>query len=198
MRITFFAPTIVGYLGWPDALYLRGLAGGLADARHDVRVVEERRNPHLTTTLRQLGSAPERAFYDIFPHLQRNTFDPRRGAQLLEWFTREIALLDVAVVVDGIDEQLVQWLAEIHLDGLTRLFIRFGSTGARHAAEVLSGFDAVLSPEQPLELDNWRRLPLTLAELDTPLVVGACRPTVDQRVAVEMFETTVSNVRGVR
>jgi hypothetical protein len=110
LRVTLFPGSIVGYAVHPEALLTRGLAHGLAERGHDVRIVEERQNDLLKRTLLEVGAGPSRHFHDHFKKFQYHTYEPRTGAQLLEWVTRELALIDVGVAVDGVEQELCRWL----------------------------------------------------------------------------------------
>ncbi|MFW6074552.1 MAG: hypothetical protein ACOC9Y_03090, partial [Chloroflexota bacterium] len=94
MRITFFPASAIGHVGYPEAILIRGLAHGLLEQGHDVRLVEERRNPVLTRSLEHEGSAVSRHVFDAHPTLAIHTFTPRTGAPLMEWISRELSLVD--------------------------------------------------------------------------------------------------------
>lgn len=144
MRITFFAPTFVGYLGWPEALYARGLAHALAHAGHTVRALEERRNRHMTQTLERAGATPAREFFTAFQALQYTTYEPVRGARLTEWTARELALVDVAVVTQGTAPDLIDQIAAISREGLLRVYLTFEQGNC--ISEAAHALDAIFAP----------------------------------------------------
>lgn len=198
MRITFFAPTVIGYLAWPDALYARGLASALACAGHDVRVLEERRNRYFVETLRGAGAQPVRHFDAHFPHVQHHTYEPLHGARLLEWVAREVALLDVAVVVAGADDELTGWVANLTRAGLTRVFLAFDALRERPHALNLSLFDGVLAPYPVDGAANWRFLPRTIAPADGTLAPGATGDIVSGSAAAAAFNDAIAAMRAPR
>jgi hypothetical protein len=188
MRITFFVESVVGYVDNPTALLVRGLAHGLAQRGHDVRVVEERNNHALARTLRQAGAEPLRHFHDAFPELQRHTYEPRSGPPLLEWVSREIALIDVAVAVHGAETELCRWLANLTRERLPRIFLTLDpqrlddEASARDAVPL---FDAVFAPSQPAADLEWRLIPPCIAtqDRDAGLLDG-----IDRRIALDLVD----------
>lgn len=168
LRVTFFVNSIIGYVENPAALYTRALANGLAVLGSDVRVVEERQNDAFTRTLRATGSAASRHVYERFPLLQYSTYEPRTGASLLEWLTREVSLIDTAVAVQGVDGELARWIANITRAGLTRAFLIWDPvaiTAERMAELELDKYDVILSPA-PLAGLAWLPIRPSLAEQD--------------------------------
>jgi hypothetical protein len=194
LKVTIFAPTVIGYVAWPDALFVRGLAGALADRGHDVRVVEERRNRYFSETLRVAGSTPSREFFDSFPLVQHHTYEPRSGARLLEWVTREIALLDVAVAVAGIDEELQHLLGSLVHPGLSRVFVAFGDVPSDQAAH-LAAYDGLLSPRATHDTARWFPLPATVATSDQARLDG---PSAAHDDVAEAFERAIAALRDAR
>ena len=153
----------------PSALYTRALAAALADLGHDVRVAEARQNHPFTRTLRAEGSSTARQFYRDFRAFQHHTFEPRAGAPLLEWVSRELALIDIAVAVHGLDAELCRWLANVMRDGLRRAFLTFEP--ARLTASVaeqldVARFDALLAPAAPAAALPWSLVPRSIAKED--------------------------------
>ncbi|HUG16354.1 MAG TPA: hypothetical protein VMM78_15225 [Thermomicrobiales bacterium] len=149
LRVTFFTGSVIGYVDNPAALLTRGLAHGLALRGHDVRVVESRRNPAFVRTMEQAGAAAARHFFDAFPTIQYHTYEPRSGASLLEWVTREIALLDVAVAVGGLDRELCRWIANVSRQRLLRAYLPWtlADVAPKRLLELeIALFDAVLAP----------------------------------------------------
>lgn len=169
MKLTFFAPTVVGYIAYPDALYVRGLAQALGDHGHIVRVVEPRQNHAFTSTLRAVGSAAARQFHADFTGFQHHTFEPSTGGRLLEWVTRELALIDAAIAVDGLDDELTRWLANVTRPGLQRAYWTLHpETLTDNLAQrlQLALFDMVLAPRQPVADVPWRPIQRTIAPAD--------------------------------
>lgn len=169
MKITLFPGSIVGYAAHPEALLTRGLAHGLAERGHDVRIVEERQNELLKRTLLEVGSEPSRHFHDHFKKFQYHTYEPRTGAQLLEWVTRELALIDVSVAVDGVEQELCRWLGNVNRAGLIRAFLTYDPDSLdshRAAALDIDKYDIVIAPSRPAADLPWTELPLALAPQD--------------------------------
>lgn len=172
-RITFFCGSVIGYRGDPAALPTRALADALGRRGHIVRLTEERMNAAFTQTLREVGGDAVRTIHDTFPHMQMHAWETRQGAQLLEWLTRELALVDVAVVVDGAGELLTEWVAMIERRGLVRVYLHWESealSSERAAALHLDRFDLVLSAADGA-------LPYALAPQD--IAAGITMPDVD-------------------
>jgi hypothetical protein len=169
VKITFFAPTVVGYIAYPDALYVRGLAQALGERGHSVRVVEPRQNHAFASTLRAVGAAAARQFHADFTGFQHHTFEPSTGGRLLEWVTREVALIDAAVVVEGLDDELTRWLANVSRPGLQRAYWTLHPDALTDELAVrlqLTLFDAVLAPSEPAADLPWRRVCRTVAAAD--------------------------------
>lgn len=149
-------------------MYTRALANGLAVLGHDIRVVEQRQNEPLARTLRAAGAGASRHVYERFPLLHYSTYEPRTGAPLLEWLSREVSLIDVAVAVQGVDTELARWIANISREGLTRAFLAWEPEGIDddRAAELeLEKYDFILSPE-PVAGLPWLAVSPSLAEQD--------------------------------
>lgn len=195
LKITFFAGSVVGYVDNPAALHTRALAHGLALRGNDVRVVEERQNQFFTRTLRAVGAGASRHFHEQFRAIQHATYEPRSGAPLLEWVTREVALIDVAVVADDAPVELTRWLANVTRNGLTRALLAWQPellTAARAAELELGRLDLVLAPEQPAaDALAWLPIARPVASQDAlPTIAGELRGT-EPIVAAEEFERLV-------
>jgi hypothetical protein len=163
---------------------------------NEVRVVEERQNQAFTRTLRQVGAGPARHFHDTFRAIQHHTYEPRTGAPLLEWVTREIALIDVAVAVEGLGRELCRWLANVSRDGIVRAYLTFdpdGLTNDTAAALELDKLDLVLAPSRPAATLRWKAVPLAIAEADRAAGLLPNAPQdADAIVAAERFEVAVA------
>jgi hypothetical protein len=196
LRISFFAGSVVGYVDNPSAIYTRGLALGLALRGNDVRVVEERRNAALTRTLRAVGSSAVRHFHEQFEALQHTTYEPRTGARLLEWVTRELALIDVAVAVDGLEDELCRWIANVSRERIRRAYLTWQPDQISEAVVQrleLERFDVILAPTKPMPELPWRRIEMVVAEPDraaglTPAVLAAGQDPV---AAATTFERAI-------
>lgn len=199
--------SVVGYVGNPAALPTRALAHGLALRGNDVRVVEERQNHAFVRTLREHGSEPSRHFHEHFAALQHTTWETRTGAPLLEWVTREVALIDVAVVVAGVNDEVCQWIANITRAGLTRVYVDWEPqllSDANAARLQLANFELILSPAQPEAHVQWMPIALSLAGADADAgladhVPASRDPLVKPITAAAEFERLVQSapVRSV-
>lgn len=168
LKITFFVNSIIGYVNNPAALYTRALANSLTILGNDIRVVEPRQSEPLARTLRTVGAGASRHMYERFPLVQYSTYEPRSGAQLLEWMTREFALIDLAVVVQGADEELTRWAANITREGLSRAFLAWqpeGLTPTMVSDLEIAKFDFICGPAPVADLP-WVEVQPTLAEQD--------------------------------
>jgi hypothetical protein len=204
LRVTFFPGSIVGYLDHPQALLTRGLAHGLAERGNDVRIVEERQNPIIKRSLLAHGSEPSRHFYEHFSHMQYHTYEPRSGAQLLEWVTRELALIDVGVAVDGVEQELCRWLGNVTRAGLIRAFLTYDPdslTSERAAALDIDKFDIVIAPSKPAANLPWTEIAPTLAPADdVEGIRSEVRSQIDSTLSdpdsvAQTFEQIVSIMR---
>lgn len=200
MKITFFVNSIVGYVANPAALYTRALAHGLALRGNEVRIVESRQNDQVTRTLREAGSRAARHVYDAFTSFQYTSFEPRSGARLLEWVTREVALIDVAVAVGGLDDELCRWLANITRENLTRTYLTWEPDRLSHERASfleIDKFDLVLSPSSPLAELHWKSVERSVAQQDRGTATGGFADTLTTDVhdpldAARSFEHVVS------
>lgn len=204
MKFTFFVESAVGFVENPAVVLTRGLAHGLSLRGNEVRIVEERQNAAFARTLRVVGAAASRHFYDGFRTIQHHTFEPRSGAALLEWVTRELALIDVAVAVAGVNDELCRWLANVSQEGLTRTYLTFEPetlTDEIVASLELDKFDFVLAPREPVAKIAWRQIVTTVAGQDrVPLVEDHVTPIdadVDPIRAAEVFEAAVAQTPGL-
>lgn len=200
MKITYFTESVVGYVDNPTAIYTRGLAHGLSLRGNDIRIVEQRQNAAFARTLQVAGSVAARHFYETFRTVQHHTYEPRRGAHLLEWITRELALIDVAVAVGGIDPELCRWLANISREGLVRAYLTFEPellTEEAVTALKLDRFDVILAPRQPAAAVVWQPIEVGVAgqDRDAALAQSITYPLAedaDPIRAAEVFEAALA------
>lgn len=205
MKFTFFAGSVVGYVQNPTAIYTRGLAHGLSLRGNEIRVVEERQNAAFARTLRAVGSVAARHVHDKFRTFQHHTYEARRGGQLLEWVTREMALIDAAVAVAGLDPELCRWLANVDRDGLVRAYLTFEPetlTDDAAAALELEKFDLILAPSKPVAAIAWQPIELAVAAQDRALTDAASIPqalaaAADPIRAAEVFEAALTRTPSV-
>jgi hypothetical protein len=194
LKVTFFVGSVVGYVDNPTAIYSRGLAHGLSLRGNEVRIVEERQNEAFARTLREVGAGATLAFHDHFRTVQHHTYEARRGAQLLEWVTREIALIDTAIAVDGLEPELCRWLANLTREGLTRVYLTFDPaslTDETVSALELEKFDQILAPDQPAASIAWQPIRYAVAGQDLALA-GSTADDADPILAAEVFEAAVN------
>jgi hypothetical protein len=173
---------------------------------NDIRIVEERQNHAFTQTLRDAGAGAgaARHFHDSFRLFQHTTYEPRSGGRLLEWTTRELALIDIAVAVAGLDQELCRWLANLSHPGLVRAYLTFdpGSlTDDVVATLELEKYDLVLAPSEPVARVYWQPILPAVADQDrTPAITGALDPSIvdaaDPIHAAEAFEATLTRARS--
>lgn len=177
------------------------MAHGLSLRGNEVRIVEERQNPDFAHTLRAAGSAASRHFYERFRMFQHHTYEPRNGAQLLEWVSREIALIDVAVAVAGLQPELCRWLANISREGGIRAYLTFepqALTDEVASRLELEKFDLILAPSQPVAALDWQPIARSVAEQDHLLGIEMMSvDDTDPIRAAELFESTLTRARSV-
>lgn len=166
MKWTFFTASVTGYVSHPEALFTRALGSALAKRGEMVRLIEPRQNEHYVSTLEQERAPAARVMFDAFPEVQHHTFEMRRGPRLFEWLAREIALIDVAVAVDGIDAELVRWLANLNQPNLLRLFQTYRPDALTHAQR------------EKLELDQFNGCLASGAPDDATLPWQLVRPSI--------------------
>lgn len=136
---------------------------------HNVRIVEERRNPVFTRTLALEGSAPARHVFEAMPDLVIHSYTPRTGARLMEWISRELSLVDVCVAVDGLPTEVARWIANLTHPTLVRAYLTFAPLTLDDdlISELeIDRFDTVLTPGQPAAPVNWESAPPTLSQAD--------------------------------
>lgn len=157
--------------------------------------MEERQNHAFLRTLREHGSDPSRHFYEQFAALQHVTWETRTGAQLLEWVTREVALIDVAIAVAGLNDELCQWIANITRERLTRAYLAWEPetlTDERADYLQLSKFDLILSSDQPAAALPWTPVSPSIAAADEAAGLAPIAPPSgslsDPRISAESFE----------
>jgi hypothetical protein len=205
MKVTFFVESVVGYVENPAAIYTRGLAHGLSLRGNEVRIVEERQNAAVARTLRAVGAEASRHFHERFTMFQHHTFEPRSGAPLLEWVTRELSLIDVAVSVAGLGPELCRWLANVSREDLIRAYLTFEPerlTDDVVAALELQRFDLILAPRQPAANIAWRPIVVGVAGDDRrPEIVQWLGPMLggdnDPIYAAEVFEAALAGALAI-
>lgn len=205
MNVTFFTESVVGFVENPTAIYTRGLAHGLSLRGNEIRIVEERQNAAFARTLRVVGAEASRHFHDSFRTFQHHTYEPRHGAPLLEWVTRELSLIDVAVAVAGIEPELCRWLANVSREGLVRAYLAFEPerlTDDVVEALELERFDLILAPGQPAANIAWRPIVRGVAGYDhRPEILHSIGPMrgdeADPIRAAEVFEVALTRSQAV-
>jgi hypothetical protein len=176
MRVSIFTASAIGYVDNPEALYARGLAWGLAERGHTVRMLEERRNPALLRTLELAGPAASRHVFERFPAVLIHSFEPRRGGRLMEWVARELSLCDLALAVHGLPVELARWIANLDHANLTRAFVTYRpeSLSVVEATELeLERFDLLFAAGPPPSSLSWEPLWRGLAPQDAALALAA-------------------------
>jgi len=166
---------------------------------NDIRVVEPRQSEPLARTLRAVGADASRHLYKRFPLLQYSTYEPRSGAQLLEWITREISLIDLAIVVQGADTELTRWAANISREGLTRAFLAWqpDALPPEQITELeLNRFDVVCGPSQVGDLP-WIEVHPTLAEQDIDGATDLTRAALINGHHADPIEAAAAFVRSL-
>jgi hypothetical protein len=163
---------------------------------NEVRVVEERQNQALARTLRAVGSGAVRHFHEQFALLQHTTYEPRTGARLLEWVTRELALIDVAVAVEGLEDELCRWIANVTRERITRAYLAWQPeqlTADDVQRLELVKFDVVLAPKKPVLDLPWRQIDIVVAEQDRAAGLSPAGSTAgrDPVTAAETFERAI-------
>lgn len=205
MNVTFFPASALGYVDYPEGLFTRGLAAGLLARGHDVRIVEERKNPVMTRTLKVDGAAAARRLYDEFPELLVHSYEPRTGGRLMEWLSRELSLIDVAVAVDGLPEVVARWIANLTHPALTRVYLTFRpeTLDAETVARLeLDKYDRILTTGEPATSIDWSPILPTLARqdraagLDTHVPPDLVDRLADPIAAAEDFEQIVGSLNG--
>jgi hypothetical protein len=201
LRITFFTGSIVGYIDNPAALLTRGLAHGLALRGHDVRAVERRRNGAFVRTMEAIGAGASRHFYESFPTIQHHTYEGRTGAQLLEWVTRETALIDIAVAVGGLDDELCRWIANVSRDRLARSYLSWSPahiTPQRFEDLEIERFDVVLTPFTVDLPANARPILATVAGADIAAGLTSGIDDISQTPLADPIEAAIAFERVAR
>jgi hypothetical protein len=169
VRVAIFTASAIGYVDNPEALYARGLAWGLAERGHSVRMLEERRNPALLRTLERAGSSASRHAFEQFPGVLMHSFEPRSGARLMEWVARELSLSDLALAVHGLPVELARWIANLDHPNLTRAFITYRpeSLTPQLVDELeLRSFDLLFAAGLPPDGLAWEAIARCLAPQD--------------------------------
>lgn len=198
-RIAIFTASAIGYVDNPEALYARALGWGLHRRGHRVRMLEERRNSMLRRTLEVVGAAASRAAYENFPGILIHAFEPRTGAALMEWIARELSLVDLAIVVDGVGTEIARWIANLDHERLVRAYATYrpDDLTAERAVELeLERYDAVFASSAPVAPVEWTFLPRAIAPQDLEGVAAAYLPpdAADLTTAVDEAVRTLETM----
>ncbi len=185
--MAIFSASAIGYVDNPEALYARAIGWGLHERGHHVRMLEERRNPMLRKTLETVGSDASRAVFEKFPGVLVHGFEPRRGAPLMEWLARELSLVDLAIVVDGLPTEVARWIANLDHRALHRAFVTYRPeelTDERAAEIELERFDTVFSTSAPAASTPWVEIQKSIAPQDYETISPQHLPDLaDQKLA---------------
>ena len=168
-RIGIFTHSAVGYVENPEALYSRAIAWGLHERGHQVRMLEERRNPSLRKTLEVVGSGASRHVYEAFSGVLIHSYEPKRGAPLMEWLARELSLVDLAIAIDGLSVETARWIANLSHPDTRRAFLTYrpGELTPARAAEIeIERYDAVLASSAPAVNIAWLPIKKSIAPQD--------------------------------
>lgn len=171
------------------------MAWGLHERGYHVRMLEERRNPILRRTLEAVGSTVSRHVYETFPGVLIHSFEPRSGAQLMEWVARELSLVDLAIAVDGLPVELARWIANLDHPMLTRVFVTFRPeqlTTERIAELELDRYDRIFATAGPAAEIAWEHLKVAIAPQDLAFVGSEYLPDIPADL-----ETTTENIARV-
>ncbi|MEZ4522362.1 MAG: hypothetical protein R3A46_12070 [Thermomicrobiales bacterium] len=182
-RIAIFTASAIGYVDYPEALYARSLAWGLHERGHTVRMLEERRNPTLRRTLEAVGSGASRHIYEAFPGVLIHSFEPRSGAPLMEWIARELSLVDLAIAIDGLPDEVARWIANLDHRDLTRAFLTYRPddlTDERAGELELERYDRIFATSQPVASVRWEPLKISIAEQDAATIDSQYLPSVPE------------------
>ncbi len=177
-----FSQSAIGYVGNQEALFARGLAWGLHQRGHIVRMLEERRNPALQRTLRAVGASASRQAFDDFPGIHIHSFEPRSGAALMEWIARELSQVDLAIVVDGLPNEVTRWVANLDHRLIVRVFVTFrpNDLNDERAQNLeLPRYDLIFSSSQPEASIEWQAIQPTVAPPDFAAVPPQFLPDED-------------------
>lgn len=203
MNVTFFPASALGYVDYPEGLFTRGLAAGLLARGHDARIVEERKNPVMTRTLKAEGASAARRLYNEFPELLVHGYEPRTGSRLMEWLSRELSMIDVAVAVDGLPEEVARWIANLSHPTLTRVYLTFKPDALDSELVTrleLDKYDRILATGEPATPLDWSPILPTLARQDHSAgLVSHVPPDLVDRLAdplaaAEAFEQIVRSL----
>ena len=182
-RVAIFSESAIGYVHNPEALYARAIAWGFHQQGRHVRMLEERRNAALRRTLESVGSAASRHAFEAFPGILIHSFEPRSGASLMEWVSRELSLVDLAIAIDGAGEELTRWIANLDHRTLTRIFVTYRPnelTGERAGQLELERFDAVFASSEPAAGIKWLAVGRSITEQDLRSVPPHYLPAADE------------------
>ncbi len=112
-RWVVFVRSLVAVDEHPPAQTFRFLGRFLAQRQQELVFLEERGNPLTVRALRRRGAAALRELATHWPELRYHTFEPRHGADLVEWLGRTLATADLALVELGVSEELTYWVGQL-------------------------------------------------------------------------------------
>lgn len=161
LRWAIFTKSVVSAVNNPEALLWRSLATRLRHAGHQAIFYEPRGNESVRLLLRRDGSQGLKDFRTRFPDVEYRTFESRRGADLVEWMTRMLATVDVAMIPANADSDLVRWLGQLTRHHLQTFLLDSGWHGTasrtgEHAGNC-TNYTAILVGDQRL-VEEYARL----------------------------------------
>lgn len=149
LRWAIFSTSVVSAIDNPDAYLWRALGTRLRQMGHEAIFFEPRGNDAVRALLHRSGSAALTEFRVRHADIEYRTFEPRTGADLVEWMTRTLATVDVAVIQASAAAELVKWLAKLTRPHLRTFYVDTGwnemEPAGDQTGESLTGFTAIVA-----------------------------------------------------
>ncbi len=148
-RWAIFAASVISPVDNPDAYLWRALGARLKQLGQDATFFEPRGNAALRALLHRSGSAALKDFRLNHPDVEYRTLEPRTGADLVEWMTRTLATIDVALIQSNAPAPLIEWLGKLTRPYLQTFFVDTGwnidSEQMLPDPEILRSYSAIVA-----------------------------------------------------
>jgi hypothetical protein len=138
LRWAIFTASVVSAIDNPEAYLWRVLGSRLREIGHEAFFFEPRGNEPVRALLHRSGSRALKEFSFRHPDVEYRTLEPRKGADLVEWMTRTLATVDVAVIQSNVEPDLINWMGQLTRPHLQTFFLDSGWSDQQALSDALA------------------------------------------------------------
>lgn len=199
-RWAIFCGSVVSAVENPSAHLFRALGRALSQRGDEATFYEEQSNAAIRALLMREGARAFERFRSDFPEIVYRTADRRTGADLVEWLTRILATVDIAVVDVGAPPTLTAWVGRLTRPHLTTFLVDPGWNAVLRPADIEARDPATFSAIYAGQRDaaaHWREVvPSARVHLfgPPPLPDPAEIPALDSIAARERYQSAADDL----